>query len=165
MRKLVIFAILFFALVLENSLFNYLKIAGVKPDLLLLVVIFHALLNGPREGFFTGLAAGLLQDLRVGEMLGLFAISKAFTGYLFGLAGRKIYRENLIVAFFCVVIGTFIHGSFVYLLTRAIPLPLSFWPLLTQKMLPEALYNGTLVFFTYYRYYHSNYKGLLRKDY
>ena len=113
----VVIAIIMVAALITNATFlPHLVVAGVKPDLPLLLVTSFGLLYGPRAGFLTGLVGGLLQDLLFGRVVGLFALTKAVTGYLAGLATGKVYRENPLVVSAAFVAAALVHDGLFYLI-------------------------------------------------
>jgi rod shape-determining protein MreD len=69
-RPLVLAAVLVVALVLQSTVLAGVRLAGVRPDLLVLVVVAVAMASeattGAVFGFVTGLVADLLFDLPVG---------------------------------------------------------------------------------------------------
>lgn len=115
MAYVVIAIIMVAALVTDATFLTHLVVAGVKPDLSLLLVTSFGLLYGPRAGFLSGLVGGLLQDLLYGRVVGLFALTKAVTGYLAGLATGRVYRENPLVVAGAFVAAAFVHDGLFYL--------------------------------------------------
>jgi rod shape-determining protein MreD len=73
------------ALLLQATVLARLPLPGVVPDLVLVVVVAFALVEGPRSGTLTGFAAGLLADLGADHALGRLALVYALVGYLAGL--------------------------------------------------------------------------------
>ncbi|PYM91655.1 MAG: rod shape-determining protein MreD [Candidatus Rokuibacteriota bacterium] len=57
-----------------------LRIGDVAPDIPLIVVILLALRRGPEFGAIAGFAAGLLQDVAGGGLVGAQALTKAVLG-------------------------------------------------------------------------------------
>jgi len=118
-------------LLIEGSLLALFFGGAVMPDLLLVMVICLAFIQGEQKGMVLGLLAGLLQDLFFGPAIGFFGLAKMVTAYLVGLASREIYKDQLIGLMVIVFIATFVHefiilflgllfwggtGSFFYLL-------------------------------------------------
>ena len=163
MRKFILAILIFVSLILQLTVFNYIKVAGVKPDLILAIVIFNALINGSKEGAILGLVAGLAQDMMTGQFYGMNALSKMITGYIFGFAGRKLYRENILIPILCLFFGSVINESILFFLTYFIDLRISLIKAIQDKILPMAIYNSCLAPFIYSKFYDSSAKGLLSK--
>ena len=70
-------------LILQSTLFSQLMIAGVKPDLLLILVIFNCLFQGHTKAVLS-VSLGLLEDLYLGSYIGMNALTKALTSLVGG---------------------------------------------------------------------------------
>ena len=73
-RVLAITAIVVTALLLESTVFSDLKLLGVRPELMYLVTIVIAILEGPREGMVVGFAGGMAQDFLLNQPKGITAL-------------------------------------------------------------------------------------------
>lgn len=72
------------ALLLQTTVLARLPLPGGPPDLLLVVVVAFALVEGPQSGTVTGFVAGLLADLGADHELGRLALVYALAGYAAG---------------------------------------------------------------------------------
>ena len=75
------------AVLLSAELALSLPIAGIGPDLIVLVVVAFAIGERPRTAATGGFAAGLLRDLLLTTPVGLSAFAYAATGYAAALFG------------------------------------------------------------------------------
>lgn len=75
------------ALLLSSEIALSLPLAGLGPDLIVLVVVAFAIGERPRNAAIAGFGAGLLRDLLLTTPKGLTAFAYAFTGYAAALAG------------------------------------------------------------------------------
>jgi len=93
-RWLLTAAAVVLALVLQVSFFPHLSVAGVVPDLVLLVVVGFALARGSREAMLLGFVAGLLLALAppADHSVGRWALSLVLVG---ALAGRVRTDERM----------------------------------------------------------------------
>lgn len=137
------FVVLAFLLA-ETVLAPYVRIAGVGPDLLLVVTVSTGLLYGAREGIATGVYCGLLADLLRGRFLGLGAFSKGLTGYFFGLLSDRIFKDNLLVPILAGLAGTIIDQLAFLIFGNAVGQGLQLWPGLYRIVAPLSLYNALL---------------------
>jgi rod shape-determining protein MreD len=92
MRWRIALLIVLFAL-MQVSVFTHLRIAGVVPDLGLVLAVAVAYRFGPEAGAITGFAAGLLYDLFLETPLGLSALSYALTAYGIGIVQSGMMRS------------------------------------------------------------------------
>lgn len=108
-----IILLLLIAWLLQSSFLEIIAVAGVKPDLVMLIIVLYGFLLGPREGAFLGYIGGLVEDLIFGQYIGLSALSSMVAGYLAGVAGERLYRENILVAsmvtFFATLAGFLVN--------------------------------------------------------
>lgn len=84
--------VLFVAMVVQLSLGASIDLAGVHPDVMLLVAVSAGIVGGEERGAIIGFAAGLLADLFVQAPFGLAALSFTLVGYCTGLFRTAILR-------------------------------------------------------------------------
>lgn len=109
MHYLLLGLILPVSLILQSTLFEYIKIADVKPDLLLVTTIFYGLLYGKGPAARLGFIYGLIEDLFIGKYIGINGLTKMTVGYLIGLGESKIYKDHILVPILALFIGTIVH--------------------------------------------------------
>lgn len=148
MNGVLIVLLALLGLVLQSTLFNQLAVAGVKPDLVLILALFYSIFRGPLPGGLAGFFLGLLEDLYVGRLIGMNALAKGLTTLLSGWLAERAFRENMLVPIITLFLGS-LFNQFVFLLLGKVggldwPLSLWFW-----KGLPVAIYNACLVPFVY----------------
>lgn len=149
------------SLLLQSTIFNYLVLAGVKPDFVLLLLIYFAFTNGPGKGAVLGLVLGVVEDFYLGRFVGINALALLFTGFVAGWFETKLYKENLLIALLVVFVAS--AFSQVVILFSAVAAGLN-WEIRDNLRLvwPLALYNACLVPFTYPWFYRSITRGWLR---
>lgn len=163
MRYLVLALLGFLALVLETTLFNELIVAGVKPDLVLIIVILYALFNGPRQGAFVGLGLGILEDLFQAKYFGLNAASKFTIGLLTGFLEKRVFKDNLFVPIFALFTGSLVHMGLYFIFSNIVGYHISSAQLM-RAALPFAVYNTCFAPFVYSSFYKSSTKGFLKRN-
>ena len=86
MKKALSIIILFITFIiiylLQANFFNWFNIAGVKPNLFIVFVLFLGLFLGKIYGTTIGVISGFLIDLFIGKRLGINAIVLGIAGYL-----------------------------------------------------------------------------------
>jgi rod shape-determining protein MreD len=105
-RVVSIAAVVITALLLQSTVFAPLRLLGVRPELLYLVTIAIALLEGPNEGATVGFASGLAQDFLMNEPKGLTALTLTLLGYGVGMFRQFIVSPSPLVPTIVVGIGT-----------------------------------------------------------
>src|SRR5213592_3627730 len=121
-----------------------LGIAGVTPDLPLIVVVLLALRRGPEFGCAAGFAAGLLQDAAGGGLIGVQALTKAVIGFAIGAAGSRLSVTQPLVQVPGLVLLTVAEGIARFALLQIFRFPAPFGEMILYVILPQALYNGFL---------------------
>ena len=96
MRRLLRATAVVTALLLQTTVLARLPLPGGVPDLLLVVVVAFALVEGAQTGTLTGFVAGLLTDLRADHAIGRSALVYALVGYLAGLLEDDRPRSPLL---------------------------------------------------------------------
>lgn len=92
--RLRVVAVLAIAVVLHVTLLSDVRVAGVHPDVLLLVAICGGLAAGPERGAIVGFAAGLLADLWLPTPMGLSALTYCLVGFGVGSIQTGILRAT-----------------------------------------------------------------------
>src|SRR6266516_1055780 len=82
------------ALVLQSTLFAQVKLGGVKPDLVYLVTIVLAYLEGPSSGALAGFAGGMAEDFLLNQPKGITALTLTLLGYGVGLIRSYIVTPS-----------------------------------------------------------------------
>lgn len=116
-RIVIVLLQLLLCFLLQSTVMPAFSMAGVVPDLLLILVITVAYTRGRIAGMLTGFAAGLLTDACFGDLVGLCALFYLCIGYAAGFS-RKIYDErDYMIPMLMMVAGEFLY-SFAYYVAR-----------------------------------------------
>jgi len=111
-RTLAIAAVVITALLLQSTVFAQLRLLGVRPELLYLVTIVIALLEGPDEGAVVGFASGLAQDFMLNQPKGITALTLTLLGYGVGMVRQYIVSPSPLVPTVVVAAGTAVGVGF-----------------------------------------------------
>jgi rod shape-determining protein MreD len=94
-RAGVIAGLLALMLVLRDAVFVQLRLFDALPELVLLVVVAVALMEGPEMAAIVGFAGGLLQDMATTYTpLGISALSFVIVGFAVGVAHGYVIRPG-----------------------------------------------------------------------
>src|SRR6266542_3231306 len=94
------------ALVLQSTLFSQVTLAGVKPELVYLVTIVLAFLEGPASGAVAGFAGGMAQDFLLNQPKGITALTLTLVGYAVGMLRQYIATPSAFLPVLLVAGGT-----------------------------------------------------------
>jgi rod shape-determining protein MreD len=84
------------ALLVQDTVVTKLPLPGAAPDLLLVLVVAYALVEGPLSGMTTGFVAGLLADSLADHQLGRLALVYAVVGCATGYIEDDTERSILL---------------------------------------------------------------------
>jgi rod shape-determining protein MreD len=143
-RTLAIAAVVVTALLLQSTVFSELRLMGVRPELLFLITILLALIEGPDEGATVGFVGGLAQDFLLNQPKGITALTLTLVGYTVGRTRQYISSPSPLVPTAVVAIATAAGISFyeiVSFLLGAFDQPLGYG---VKVALLTSLYNAIL---------------------
>ncbi len=155
-RLLIISLILVFGFIIQTSFFSKLKLAGVGPNILLILTVSLGLLRGPLSGMLAGAFCGILCDLYDGTYLGLFFILFIYLGYLSGLLKRWFYGEDLKLPLVLIGFMDVLYGICVYLVGFMLRQQFDFKYYLNAIILPEAVYTMLVAIIVYFLVFRLN---------
>ncbi|MES2764834.1 MAG: rod shape-determining protein MreD [Bacteroidota bacterium] len=111
--------------IIHRMFLDLISVAGVTPDLLLLLTVWIALKEGQSVGQFAGFGAGLLFDIISVDVLGTNALAKSIAGFIAGYFYSEDEREDktgsykfLLIVFLCALIHNLIYFFFYIRLTE-----------------------------------------------
>jgi rod shape-determining protein MreD len=82
------------ALILQSSLLEGLRAAGLPTDAMLLVAVVGGAMGGPERGAIIGFSAGLVADLFLPTPLGLSALAYCLVGFGVGVLAGNVIRAS-----------------------------------------------------------------------
>jgi rod shape-determining protein MreD len=143
-RVLALAGVIVTALLLQSTIFTQIKLMGVRPELMYVVTILMAILEGPSEGAIVGFAGGMAQDFLLDQPKGITALTLTLLGYAVGLARQYIVSPSPLLPTVLVAVGTF--AGVIFYETVSFLLSQSNDPLLfsIRVALLTAVYNAIL---------------------
>jgi len=137
-------AVVLTALVLQSTLLAQIKLGGAKPDLVFLVTIVLAFLEGPSSGALAGFVGGMAEDFLLNQPKGITALTLTLVGYSVGMLRQYITSPSLLLPVGLVgsatVGGVLFYGMVSFLLGQ---LDVGFGYLVRIALL-TGLYNAVL---------------------
>lgn len=145
MRKYVTwFAMVVLAALLETTLWEKLRLFGVLPDMMVLLVVFFALREGEEWAMFTAVLGGLFQDVAGDTLVGHHILGLAIVGYVVGKVSTRLVTEHPVVKVGLVFLSGLCAGLFFlgieYVLKPTVPIV----SLLLAEVIPAAFYTSLL---------------------
>ena len=106
-RVLLLAAVILSALLLQTTIFAEINLLGAKPELMYLITIAFAMLEGPASGAITGFVGGMAQDFLLDAPKGITALTLTLLGYAIGMARQYIVSPSPVLPVVLVALGTF----------------------------------------------------------
>ena len=137
-----------------HSSFDSIRIGGVKPDLLFILVVYMGYSFGSFYGQITGFISGLLHDSVSNSPLGLLTFPKLALGFIAGMIGRSVIKNNVISIILLLFLASLIKGVITLFLSYTFHQTMI--SAIITIILPESFYNAILappLFFVYDKIY------------
>lgn len=128
---------------------SFLELAGVVPNLLLIVTMSFGLMRGRREGLLVGFFSGLLVDIFFGSVLGPYAFIYMTLGYINGFFHRIYYVEDVLLPMIMITLNDFTFNIIIYMVFFMLRNRLNFMDYLGHVILPEIIYTILITLFFY----------------
>ncbi len=163
MKVLTITAILLFNIIVQSSLFPFIRIKGATPDTLMMIVVSFALQTGSISGAMIGFIGGLIQDIIYGDPLGVYAVIYMLIGFAAGYVHDKIFVDNIFFPSVFAFLGCVLKGLmlmvYMFFLRSGVTLGYS----LKNLVLPEAIYTVIFAPLIYYWIFLLNKKQYMNR--
>lgn len=153
MKKVLIYIGIFITFILiyllQSNLFTWFNIAGVQPNLFIILILFCGLFTGKISGLVCGVLFGILLDLFVQTNVIIEPIMLGALGFASGILAKNFSKENRFNIMIMVVATTFAYETGAYtlkLLMNSLQLELFAF---IKVILIEAFYNAMITIIIY----------------
>jgi rod shape-determining protein MreD len=130
--------------IIQTTAMPHLTILGVKPDLVLLVVISWSLLRGSKEGVIWALVGGIGLDLLSGAPFGTSAVALLVLSLLAGMGELSVFRTHIALPLIATLLATLAYDLFFLLLLHMRGCSIAWADSLIKVVLPSTLLNVLL---------------------
>jgi rod shape-determining protein MreD len=148
-RGLLWTAVIVAALVLQSTVFAQITLLKARPDLMYLLTVLVALLEGPASGAVLGFAGGMAEDFLINAPKGITALSLTLLGYAVGMVRQYIVSPSAWVPVIMVAAGTAVGLMFNGLVKFLLGQLETGWAYQLQIALLAGLYNAILTPFVF----------------
>ena len=101
---------------LQSNFFSWFNIAGVMPNLFVILVLFIGLFANRTMGTAYGVGVGLILDFLLGERVGIYAVSLGIIGFLAAVFDKNFSKDSRMTIMFMVAGATLIFEILSYLM-------------------------------------------------
>ena len=144
-------------------MFSFLRISGVVPNCLLILVITIAYTRGQIPAIVTGFFAGILLDLCFSETVGFCAVIYMVVSFLAGYAHKIYYERDYFVPGALILAGELLYSFMYYVLFFLLRGKLELHTYFIYTILPRMLYT-ILISLALYPAFHGIHRLLLRLE-
>jgi len=143
-RTLALTAVIVAALLLQTTVFADVRLLGARPELMYLVTIVFAMLEGPASGAIAGFAGGMAQDFLLNQPKGITALALTLLGYAIGLLRQYIVSPSPLLPVVLVALGTFAGVVFYGVVSFLLGQLDTSWGYLVRVAALSGVYNAIL---------------------
>lgn len=155
-RKLVLAVLIIATFLLQCTVFQWLSIASVAPNLLLILTVSFGFMRGRKEGILVGFFCGLAVDLFFGNTFGLTALVYMYLGYLNGFFCKVFYDDDIKVPMLLVAGSDIAYGATVYALQFLLRGRLEAFSYVKHIIFPELIYTVVMTMIFYRIFFKIN---------
>ena len=138
-----------FIYLLQANFFTWFKIAGVMPNIFIILMLYIGLFMGRNSAITYGVIFGLLIDIFIGRKLGITSIMLGIIGIIADLFDKNFSKDNRITVMAMAGIVTIIYEIGIYILSYFI-LNINVELVAFSKILfVETIYNVILTIILY----------------
>ncbi len=114
LRKFVEVILIVFCFIFQTSFFQHFKIAGVSPNLLVVLVSSIGFMRGKKEGMFVGFVSGFLIDLFFSPVIGFYTMIYTLVGFLNGFFTKEFMPEDVKLPVILIVLSDIFLNVCIY---------------------------------------------------
>jgi len=134
---------------LQANLFAWFNLAGVKPNLFVILVLTIGLFAGKIIGITFGVIFGFILDLLIGKSVGISITMLGITGFIGGYLSKNFSKDSRITMITMIATTTLIYESGIILLNFLInQTQIGFWYVI-KNLLIEVIYNSIITIIIY----------------
>lgn len=135
--------------ILQANFFSWFTIAGVKPNLFVIFIVFLGLFGGKYMGVISGVISGLLLDIFIGKSVGISAIMLGVVGIIARILDKNFSKDSKLTIILMIMATTFVYELGSYIINTIIfSYEVAIWNFI-KILLTEIFYNAILTIILY----------------
>lgn len=110
---IITFLIVYF---LQANLFSWFNLAGIRPNLFVILVLIIGLFAGESRGVMLGILFGISLDFFIGKSIGISGIMLGIVGFLGGFLDKNFSKDSRFTMIIMIIISTCLYeiGSYLF---------------------------------------------------
>lgn len=140
-RYISMFLLIIICFLLQTTLFQKIKLANVSPDLLVVLVSAAGVMYGRGLGMYSGVLSGILCDFIYSDIIGLYILIYAVTGYVSGAANKLYYKDDMAIPVLVIAASDLLTNFMFYIICFLLRGRLDIFVYMRNIILPELVYT------------------------
>ena len=116
MKRIFPFTIIFLSFIIQSTLFQFISIMDIIPNISLLFLVIFSIQLGEYYGGLLGLFLGILTDAMYLSIFGINTLIYFIIGYSLGKFKDNVYREDYLTYFLAVALTSIAYNIFFYII-------------------------------------------------
>ena len=134
---------------LQSIFFNQFTIAGIIPNIFIILMLYIGLYMGRTMGIIYGIIFGIFIDLWIGKTLGFTSIALALIGVISGILDKTFSKDSRLIVLIMGTVCTVIYEIVLYFMQYiVIGINLEILQFI-QILLVEVIYNVIIISILY----------------
>ena len=135
--------------ILQATVFTNFTIAGVKPNIFIILILYIGLYMGRSSGIIYGIIYGIFIDIWIGKNIGITSVCLAIIGLLGGIFDKNFSKDSRMTVLVMGIISTIIYEILLYIM-RYFILEINVEIMQFIKiLLIEVIYNTLIIIILY----------------
>lgn len=101
---------------LQTVFFSHFTIAGIMPNIFVILMLFIGLYMGRTMGIIYGISFGIFIDIWIGKSMGFTSVALAIVGLLSGVLDKTLSKDSRITVLLMGIISTIVYEVILYFL-------------------------------------------------
>jgi len=101
---------------LQANFFSWFNIAGIMPNLFIILILFIGLFGNQTMGTIYGLVIGIILDLSIGTKVGIYSVGLGLIGFVAAIFDKNFSKDSRMTIMIMVVVATIAFEILAYLL-------------------------------------------------
>lgn len=140
--------------ILQTALFSRFSLAGVTPNILIILVSTIGFAKGANPGMTVGMICGIILDIYASGYFGMYALIFVVIGFLNGTFRQVFFGDDMKLPLLLIGSSDLVYGGMVYVFTYVARGKLDFPYYFMNLMMPEAVYTVLVALILYYPIIH-----------
>ncbi len=162
-RTLSLAGLIIVCFLLQTTVFKFLELGGIGPNILLVLTMSFGLMRGRKEGLLVGFFSGLLVDIFFGFAIGPFAMIYMFLGYCNGFFHKLYYVEDVLLPIIMIAINELAYSLIMFVVFFMMRNRMDLMFYFENVIFPELIYT-ILVTLVLYKLFNNINKALKKKE-